>query len=194
MTQAWIPNPIEWHASWDYVKLAGQLFPFPCVVTGFDRDYTWDKKGGKGSKGETSTFTKQPLVDGEIEFKLWLPQHYIDWPYYRKFLKYDPTKTNPQAIAIYHPVPAMSEIFSVVTEKIGAPVYKGGGMALVKCKFSEYGPPPPKDASKDAKGTNTDGGGRTIRTPPGPPGKTDDPVSDANQKRIQDLLNKAKKL
>lgn len=191
MTQA-VFDPIAWHESWDYVKLAGQKFPFPCVVTGFARKYDWDKKPAKGQKGGSSTFTAQPLTEGQIEFKLWLPSHFENWLVYVKLLKYDPLKKDVKAISISHPVTMLADVASVVTEEIGPPVKGNGLIYTATVKFSEYGPPPKKDASKTASGTDVNGNKKTQRIPPDPPGNTDDPISKANQAKIDALLKKAK--
>ena len=176
-------NPIEDPQAWDHIYVGQTKSPL-CKVTGFKRQYEWDKKTGKGTKGSTTTFVGQPAVNGTVTFYLWRVQDFVAWAAFRKLLKYDPTKKNVEAIDIWYPSLADIDVKSVTTEEIGAIEHEGQGMYSVTIALLEYLPPPKKSATSTPSGSKTTQKGTT-------PGTPTDPVADAQQKEIAELLKKA---
>ena len=104
------------------------------------RAYEWDKKKGKGTKGETKTFVQMPASDGKVLFYLWLDEHFVAWESFRPLFKYDATKKAVSAIEVYHPALAEIELHSVVTEYLTARKYEGKGLWTIEWSFGEYFP------------------------------------------------------
>lgn len=179
-------DPITYPQAWDSVGLGQLESPGLCEISGFDREYDWDVKKGKGAKGATITFTGQQPAKGSITFKLWTAEHFARWDTFRRALKYDPTKKTAQAIDLYHPSLDDLDVSSVVTTKIGPIKHDGGGMYSIKCEFLEYLPPPKTSAVGSPTGSKSNTGKGNPGTPP-------DPVGDAQQREIQRLLAEAAK-
>lgn len=104
---------------WHTIRIAGQTSPGICWLRGFKRPYGWDKKTGKGSPVTTITFQTLPPCEGEVEFELWLPAHYVAWGSFQTLFKYDKSKPK-QGFDIYHPSLADIDCKSVVCEWISA--------------------------------------------------------------------------
>jgi hypothetical protein len=177
-------DPLNNPQAWDVVVCGQVTSPGICMVGEFRRANEWDVKKGKGSFGATTTYVGHPPCTGKVEFLLWRPIHFVQWDTFRPFLKYDPTKKSIQAVDIYHPSLADVDVTSVVTEKIGNIVHKGKQLYSITVDFLEYCPAP----ARSAVSTPT----LSQRTQPGTtPGLPPDPVGDAQQKEIGDLLHTA---
>ena len=100
----------------------------------------WDKKKGKGTKGETLTFVQFPASSGKGKFYLWLPTHWVEWGAYRPLFKYDPSKKDPEGVGIYHPALADIDLHSVVTEYLGGIEHEGKGLYSIEWSFHEFFP------------------------------------------------------
>lgn len=179
-------NPILYPEEWDKIWIGQVRSPGVCEVKGFNRSYKWDSKDGKGSQGATSTYTGRPAATGTVKFQLWEESHFDEWQSFQNLLEFDPTKKTVAAITLYHPTPSNNNIHAVVTEDIGDLTHVGEGLYEITVAFREYAPPPKKNASSTPKGAKATPGGTTPGAPP-------DPVADAQQKQIADLLAQAGK-
>ena len=179
-------NPIDFPQAWDVVLVGGSDSPGVCKVGEFKRAHEFDVKKGKGTLGATITFVGRPPAKGSVTFKLWTADHFTAWDNFRPLLKFDPTKKAIQAIDIYHPALADIDIHSVVTENIGSIVHEGEGLYSIAVDFLEYFPPP----KASAIGTPT-GSSSTSSANGSTPGTPADPVADAQQKEIANLLSQA---
>lgn len=166
---------------WQTVQIAGQTSPGICWLRGFKRPYGWDKKTGKGSPQTTITFQNLPACEGEIEFELWLVEHYVAWGQFRTLFKYD--KTAPkQAFDISHPSLADIDCKSVVCEWISAlePISrKDPSRQRIVVKLTEYEKQPPTNV------TTTPNGSKSNAANAGGPNKPPDPNQD-----LQDQLQR----
>lgn len=179
-------NPIDQPQLWDYITIGQKNSPGYCELSEFKREQEFDVKKGKGTVGATVTFTGKPPVKGTIKFFLWTSDHFEEWESFRPLLKYDPTKKAVQAIDIYHPALADIDVKSVVCEGIGSIVHEGKQMYSCTISLLEYLPPPKKSA------VSTPTGSQSIQKTNGnPPGTPPDPIADAQQKQIAELLKKA---
>ncbi len=172
-------NPIDSPQIYDVIQLGGMQSPGICVVSGFKRQHTWDKKLGKGTKGGTSTLTGIPPVSGSIKFFLWQPSHWDQWELFRPLFKHDPTKKEVKAVDIYYPTLAKIDIKSVVCEDIGAEEPEGLGKWSITVQLLEYSPPPKATVTGTPSGS-TPGGGKGDAGKPIP----GDPIADAQQIQI----------
>ncbi len=177
-------DPINNPQDWDVIYVAQTPSPGVCKLGEWKRAFEWDVKKGKGTLGATVTFVGRPPAKGSITFYLWLPEHFSDWKTFRDLLKFDPTKQTVQAIDMFHPSLGDIGIHSVVTESIGNIVHEGQQLYSITVEFLEYFAPP----KAAAVGTPT---GSTSTTATGAPGSPPDPVADAQQKEIGQLLAKA---
>ncbi len=177
-------NPILYPEIWDKIFIGQVQSPGVCEVKGFSRAYKWDSKGGKGSQGATSTYVERPVSTGTVRFQLWEESHFDEWERFQALLEFDPTKKTVTAVDLYHPTPANNNINAVVTDDIGDLTHVGKGLYEITVTFREYAPPPKKNASGTPSGAKSTQGGTTPGAPP-------DPIADAQQKQIADLLAQA---
>ncbi len=179
-----INNPIDDPQSWDTVTMAGIVCPGICKIGEFKTKREWDIKKGKGVFGATITFIGRPPSTGSITFYLWTSDHFNQWATFRDLFKFDPTKKDVKAIDIYHPSLVDIDMTSFVCEGIGAVKHEGQGLYSITVDLLEYFPA----AKKSAIGTPS---GSTGGKPQGGGGASLDPIADAQQKEIADLLAKA---
>lgn len=177
-------NPILYPEAWDKIYIGQVASPGVCKVKGFNRAYKWDSKGGKGSQGATSTYVERPVATGAVTFQLWEESHFDEWQRFQGLLEFDPTKKTVTAVDLYHPVAANNNINAVVVDNIGEILPVGKGLFEVTVDFREYAPPPKKNATGTPSGSKSTQGGTTPGAPP-------DPIADAQQKQIADLLAQA---
>jgi hypothetical protein len=185
-----IANP-EW---WDVITIGDTVSPGLCEVGEFTRRHEWDTKKGKGTFGSTITFTGRPPAKGSIKFFLWDNgtlgsgrNHFEEWDAFLPLLKYDPTKQSVQAVQIFHPSLDAIDVHQAVTESIGNVVNEGGlgsGLYSITVEFLEFFPPPPVSAVSTPTRADTS-------TNPDTPGDPPDPVADAQQAEIANLLAQA---
>ena len=179
-------DPITNPQAWDTITVAGITSPI-CQIGEFKRAHEWDVKRGKGSDGATITFTGRPPAKGSVKFLLWTPAHFTLWQQFVPLFKYDPTKKAPQPVDVYHPALDDIQLKSVVTESIGTIQHEGNQLYSVTVEFLEYFPAPPKSA------VSTPTYSAASHTTSATPGKTPDPVADAQQAQIANLLTEASK-
>jgi hypothetical protein len=178
-------NPFDHPQDWDSIRIGNVASPGVCTIDGFDREYGWDVKKGKGTAGATLTQTTTPPAEGTVTFELWDDGHFREWAEFRPLLKYDPAKKrNQQAISIYHPSLADLDIASVVTKKISPIKHLGGGRYQVKVEFIEFFPVPKVAAVSTPTSSKTTAGANKV-------GASDDPVADEQQRQIAALLKQA---
>jgi hypothetical protein len=189
-------DPIANPQAWDAILVAGHQSPGVCFLSGFKREQVFDKKKGKGTKGNTLTYVQGPSVEGTIKFLLWDNgtgatghNHFAEWDAFVPFLQYDPTKKKVQAIDLFHPALAAISATSFVCEEIGACEQEGEpGQQLysITIKLCEYYPPSKSSAvgtpSTSVAGTVPGGGA-------GVPANTN--AQDAQQQQIAALMAQA---
>jgi hypothetical protein len=175
-------DPIANPVIWDFVLVGAARTPGIAVVHEFKRRHEFDVKKSKGVYGATITFVGRPPATGRVELKLWQSQHFADLQSFIPNLKYDPTKSTVQAVDVYHPSLDLIEIRSVVCESIGNIIHAGQKLYTVELELLEYFPPPAISAVSTPTRSIADGEvlGRDG-TPP-------DPIGDANDKEIAQLL------
>lgn len=180
-----IIDPILYPQEWDYIFIGQVKSPGVIVkISGFGRKYDWDVKKGKGVAGATKTFTGKPPALGTITWNFWAVGQVPQWEEFQKLLKYDPTKKTVSAVDIYHPSLVSTDVLSVVTEEISPVLPLGGSLYEVSVEFGEYLPAEKKNATGTPDGSKTTPKGTT-------PGVPADPIADAQQKQIADLLKQA---
>lgn len=177
-------DPFSNPQAWDSVRVGQTSSPGIALVGEVKRKHEWDVKKGKGTFGSTTTFVGRPPANASVEFLLWLPSHFTAWDTFRALLKYDPTKKAVQAVDVYHPAWADVDFKSVVTESIGSIVHKGKGLYSITVDFLEYYPAPKRSAVSTPTTSQSTQAGTT-------PGKTPDPIGDAQQAQIAALAQKA---
>jgi hypothetical protein len=192
---AGILSPLANPTAYDVVVVGGVTSPGVCFLSGFKRIQGFDKKIGKGTIGVTPTMTTSPPCYGHIKFVLWddgvasktgVNQFANMGPFLAQ-LKYDPTKQNIKAIDVYHPSLAAIDAVAFVCEELGALEQEGEpGQQLysLTIKLSEYKPPPPQAAVSTPSTTISNTGTDKAGPPP-------DPIGDAQQAQIANLLAKA---
>lgn len=203
------PNYVTEADLFNVIFIAGVQNPGIAKIT-HSKKHDWDKKKSKGSSGGTLTFTGSSVVEFQVEYYLWLPEHFDAWPAWaamqRKSLKIPavvsgqsgnirqanataititPATTQPVALDVYHPDLAEINVLRCIVEEEGGKVPDGKGGAKYTWKYAEYSPPKPAggtaNASKDAMGGN--------------PGKAaEDTAVTTADKMLQALLAKAKAL
>lgn len=181
-------NPIEFASDWQVIYIASTPSPGAISVDGirgFKRETGWDIKKGKGTKGATLTIKDYPPAEGEIEFQLWLPEHFDDWAQFRPLLKFDNAKaSNANALDIYHPSLADVKINSVVVKNISPIYHRGRGLYVVSVEFIEWFPVPAKSIIKTTSASSP-------TNKPTTPGDPADPIAEAQQKQIKELMAQA---
>jgi len=177
-------NPIDNPQKWDVVRVGQTTSPGICKVGEFKRVNEWDVKKGKGSLGATVTYIARPPAKGSIVFKLWTATHFMAWDTFRLLFQYDPTKRTVQAVDIYHPALADINVNSVVCEEIGNIVHEGNQLYTITVALLEYFPPPKASAVSTPTGSKSNAGNT-------PQGNVADPVADAQQKQIAELMKQA---
>lgn len=173
---------------WSYITVAGRRSPGAIPVdgiTGFEREFGWDVKEGKGTQGATLTLQGAPLSKGSITFQLWTSEHFVEWrSFVLESLKYNPKNVNKQALSIYHPSLADIDINAVVTAKISPIRGTPSRLYVVTVDFIEWMAPPKKSIVKTPPGATANDNSKSPGIPP-------DPVSAANQATIADRMIQA---
>jgi hypothetical protein len=178
-------DPISYPDAWNTVEVGGQEWDGFVEVSGFKRDFGWDVKKGKGTKGATLTLNEFPPAEGKFTFHLWGEGQFYLWAQFQRLFDYDPPKTKTTAVDVYHPALAALGIKSIVAKSIGMLTHKGKGLYTVEVEVIEYLPPPPTPKVVTPDGSKSSAGKK--------PGSSDDPVADAQQDQIAKLLAEAKK-
>lgn len=203
------PNYVTDADLFNFIFIAGTQNPGFAKVT-HSKKHDWDKKKSKGSSGGTLTFTGSNVVEFQVEYYLWLPEHFDAWPGWaamqRKSLKIPASggpqtgnirqanapvtvatsaTTQPVALDVYHPDLAEINVLRCIVEEEGGKQPDGKGGAKYVWKYAEYNPPKP--AGGTASGSKDGMGGN--------PGKAAEPTAQTTaEKMIAALLAKAKAL
>lgn len=180
-------NPIKTPQAWDYITIGGINSPGMCKLGDVKRKHDFDRKKGKGTVGETITFTQKPAAEFTVTFYLWLEEHFTEWDEFREHLKYDPTKKEIQAIEIYHPSLLDLEIHSVVTASLGAIKHEGKQMYSIKVDFLEYFPASKTSAVSTPTGSNQNADPPNNKKPGTPPNNAQDELDKEAQQALTDL-------
>ncbi len=143
-----IPSPLVDPISWNTIEVQGtRIGPGDgsgkVVVKRVRRPYKWQKKDAAGQDGETKTFRGKKPPDFEIEFHLWVDEHFTAFQTMANasFL-YDSTKTNPDPVDVYHPAFAIVGISQMIVDECGAPEQQGDThLWIATVKVCEYFPP-----------------------------------------------------
>jgi hypothetical protein len=185
-------NPIENPEASHVFYISGISSP-GCIpvdgIHGFERETGWDIKQGKGTQGATLTLKTMPPTKGSIALQFWLPEHFDLWSSFVRLLKYSPakkTKDAADAVDIWHPSFVDINLTQVVTEKVSPWRHVGKGLYIVTVDFIEWQNPPPVSIVSTTNAARPDSKGDTPGSPP-------DPVGDAQQKLIGQLLDQASK-
>lgn len=163
-------NPIDHPNAWDYCTVAGMVCPGWCEVTGWKRNWGWQKKHGKGIQGTVLTYTGKPSAEGTIKFFLTEPVDFANWESFRPLFKYDPTRATVVGVDIVHPAIQDLEIKACVTEDIGQLEHEGLNLWTITVKLIEFTKPPPASAVGTPTGADS---GKAGVNPAGPPAPTD---------------------
>lgn len=169
---------------YDYVAIAGKASPGLAVVNDVKRQTEWDVKKGKGTVGATITLVTRPPIEFSITFYIYTQDQFKQWAEFRKVFEVDPTKSKVTALSIFHPILDDLGVTSVVCKSISGLQNKGKAMYAYEVELLEYFPPPKKAATGTPDGSKANGGKSATGTPP-------DPIADAQQKEIADLLKQA---
>ena len=178
-------DPLTHAREEDVFRIGGVVSPGLAKFEGFERQFGWEVKKGKGAKGSTVTLNEYPPIEGTVTIQLWETFHFDEWEAFRPLLKYDPTKKKEQALDWYQQSTEDVELKSVVCKGYTPRKHVGNGLYEITIKFIEYNPPPKKPAvgnpnfSTSAHKPTDKGSG--------------DPIADAKQAEIKRLLDEANK-
>ena len=137
-------NPASFGApsDFDVIVLQGQTCPGICRLSGFERKWKFDKKGGKGANGVDSTGTGKGELSGTIKFFVWTSLQFLQWSDYIALFQYDITKQKLQALQVYHPSLAELGISQLLCEYVTPFVHEGSGLFTRDARMLEFSPPP----------------------------------------------------
>lgn len=189
-------NPIDNPEA--YFKFLIGALESPGVVVstdGFDAEWKWDEKKGKGTKKASVTHTGQQLAAGTFTCELWLAEHFDYWETYVKVIGYDTDKKPAAAHKLYYPTVSALGVRDVVTGKCTPPKHVGKGKYQVTFAFKEWVPEPKKNATVTPAGPKPVGQGALAGGFGGALAGISgggDPIADAQQAQIAALLAAAK--
>jgi len=141
--------------AYNFIIVAGVRSPGVASWSGASRTYNWDVKQTSGSQGATETYRGWKVSEGiKFTLQMWeASQLTFFYSTFKPLLSYDATKKNPKPISIQHPILMANDIFNVVTINIGELVNAGKQLWTVELEFTEYRPPPKKNATSTPNGT-----------------------------------------
>ncbi len=183
-------NPLRNPGAYDFVEIAGRENPGIAIVSGFKRDFGWDVKKGKGTKGATITLTDYPPCEGSIKFLLWTEEHFDEWTEFRELFRYDKSKKPAPAVDIWHPALEDVGVNSVVCKSIGPLVHEGKQLYSITVELLEYWPPPKKASTSTPSGSKGSDWAKD-KLKKGAGGSSGDSIADEQQRKIAELLKKA---
>ena len=138
----------------DVMVAAGLQSPGCCVLmSGGDREYTWDIKQAPGLQGYTMTYrgwkAGEPIVvrfmffehrdgPGYATSASQIESFYNDWV---PLWAIDARKMKPSPVAVQHPILASNDINNLVCQKIGRLETDGKMLWWVDMTFLEFRPP-----------------------------------------------------
>lgn len=150
-------NP--WSNPEAYFKFIIGTTESPGVVVsaeGWDSEWNWDEKAGKGARKANITHTGQKLAEGSFTVELWAPHHADAWESFYALCAYNTDKKPAGALNLYYPTVSAAGVLAVVTRKITPMVHVGKGKYRSTFSFKEWVPAPKKNATYTPKGA-TDG-------------------------------------
>ena len=183
--QGYNPPSIFSPSIFDVVVIGGATCPGIVKLSGFERKWKWDKKGGKGASGVTPTMTGKDECTGVLKFFVWTGLQFVLWEGFRPQFKYDPTKQTLQAVSVYHPVLADLDIASLFCEHLSPFLEVSPGLWSCEDKMSEFTPVP------KAAAVATPTQAKSNTPPPGFAGFSGPPPLDATtalQQKTADLI------
>lgn len=183
-------NPIREPQAWSVYTIGGLVSPGTIPrggIQGFSRKTGWDTKTPKGGSAPTLTRTTAPPCKGIITCQLVTADDLDAWEQFIGDLQVPPAKADAPAWDIFHPSFVAIRLKSVVVEEIFPVEHMGMGMYHGKIAFIEWAAPSKANIVATPSKSTPD---NTNNVPGAPP----DPVGDAMEKRILDLLNKAQGL
>jgi len=190
-------NPIDNPEAYFKFLIGALESPGVVVATdGFDAEWKWDEKAGKGTKKASVTHTGQKLSSGTFTCALWLPDHFDYWETYVRVIGYDTDKRAASAHKLYYPTVSATGVRDVVTTKCTSPVHAGKGLYKVSFSFTEWVPAPKKNATVTPAGPKPVGQGALAGGFAGALAGISgggDPIADAQQAQIAALLAEARK-
>ena len=157
---------------------------------GWDSEWNWDEKGGKGTKKANLTHTGQKLAEGSFTVELWSAGHADDWEEFYKLCAYNTDKRPAGALNLYYPTVSVTGVLAVVTRKITPMVHVGKGKYRSTFSFKEWVPAPKKNATSTPTGS-----GNGPRTGPRAleDGEKPRPVEDDQAALLESLLDQARR-
>lgn len=152
---------------------------------GWESEWNWDEKGGKGTKKANLTHTGQKLAEGSFTVELWSPGQADEWEEFYKLCAYNTDKRPASALNLYYPTVSVTGVLAVVTRKITPMVHVGKGKYRSTFSFKEWVPAPKKNATSTPTGS---GNGPRINPDGLAVGEETIPFEDEQQQVIAGLL------
>ncbi len=183
-------NPITQPQSWSVYTIGGIISPGTIPrggIQGFERETGWDTKIPKGGSAPTLTRTTAPPCKGIITSQLVTSDDVDAWENFISALQVPPAKADAPAWDIFHPSFVAIKLRSVVVHKIFPIEHMGLGMYHGKIAFIEWAPPSKANIVNTPSKAKPD-------NPSTVPGAPPDPVGDAMEQRLLQLLQKAQGL
>ncbi len=153
---------------YDVIQIQGVTCPGICVLSGFERRWKFDKKGGKGVNGITSTLTGKDELHGTVKFYAWTALQLVLWEGFRPLFKYDVSKQEMQAVTVFHPALADLDISALVCESLSPLLHAGHGMFTCEARMIEFAPPPKAAAVSTPTQAKSGTGGTSQNATPAP--------------------------
>jgi hypothetical protein len=212
MMTAAADDPITTPLAWSTVYLAGVPSPGVATVTGWSRDYDWDVKKPGGGQGAKETYNGRPPATGKVRITIGfasqtskdttgdIAAQFAALRAWCSLLAIDGTKGKPiMGVDIRHPalMALHPPVTSVILQKEGQleRILDGDSLHEITLELMEATADPITDATATASGTVQSAGnppaGNNDNSGGGPGSATDDPVGDANEAEIQQLLDQA---
>lgn len=184
-------NPFRDPLAWDSIEIDGfEIGPrngeIRAIVEEADLKNEWDRKKGKGVKGETSTLTQQPAIDVVVNFEIWGTTGVELWHRLVYKFRHHVGPNLTKVFAIEHPRLLQVGVSSVCLDHIIPLRANRGGLHTAGFKCHQFFPPPPVSITSTPTGTTPDPGAI--------PGVPTDPAVIAAQKGFDAALKDAKDL
>ena len=153
-------NPLRVPAYYDKLNIAGLDNPGVFIlISGGSRPYRWDRKSPAGSQGATSTYRGWDVSSGiKGKFVFWTADQIDEFfESYLPLLQYDANKQSPAPVDIFHPALNTNGVTAIQVDEIGPLVDDGNGKQMwsVTIEFSEFRPPPKKNATSTPNSAKT---------------------------------------
>ena len=147
-------NPFQSAEAYHHFKIGETNSPGIVVsVDGWDNEWDWDEKKGKGTKKASVTHTGQKLSEGSFTVAIWTAQQWADWESFYSLIGYNTDKKPAGAFNLYYPTVSVLGVIAVVTRKVTRPMHAGKGRYVSTFSFKEWVPEPKKNATNTPKGS-----------------------------------------